>query len=83
MCIDYRALKKITKKDRQPLSFIDDLLDQVVGHQIYSFCHGYSGYHQVRMKEEDILNTTFITPWGTFAYLRMPFGLCNVGSTFQ
>jgi hypothetical protein len=47
------------------------------------FFDGYSGYHQVKFHQDDILKTTFTTPWGTYAYLRMPFGLCNAGGTFQ
>ena len=83
MCVNYRALNQVTKKDRQPLPHIDELLDDVAGHDFYTFCDGYSGYHQVRIHRDDVLKTTFTTPWGTFAYLRMPFGLCNAGGTFQ
>jgi hypothetical protein len=83
ICMNYRTLNLVTKKDRQPLPFIDELLDSVAGHEIYTFCDGYSGYHQIKIRDEDVLKTTFTTPWGTFAYLRMPFGLCNVGGTFQ
>ena len=83
VCVNYRALNQVTKKDRQPLPHIDELLDDVAGHAFYTFCDGYSGYHQVKIHKDDILKTTFTTPWGTFAYLRMPFGLCNAGGTFQ
>ena len=83
VCVNYRALNQVTKKDRQPLPHIDELLDNVAGHDLYTFCDGYSGYHQIRVHKEDVLKTTFSTPWGTFAYLRMPFGLCNAGGTFQ
>ena len=83
VCVNYRALNQVTKKDRQPLPHIDELLDNVAGHDLYTFCDGYSGYHQIRIHKEDVLKTTFTTPWGTFAYLRMPFGLCNAGGTFQ
>lgn len=83
ICVDYRALNKVTKKDRQPLPFIDELLDEVAGHQMYSFCDGYSGYHQVKIREEDVHKTTFTTPWKTYAYLRMLFGFCIAGGTFQ
>ncbi|OAE34230.1 hypothetical protein AXG93_1099s1090 [Marchantia polymorpha subsp. ruderalis] len=53
------------------------------GHELYSFADGYSGYHQVRIAEEDQLKTTFMSPWGTFCYEVMPFGLCNAPATFQ
>jgi hypothetical protein len=74
VCVNYRALNKVTKKDRQPVPFIDQLLDEVAGHELLSFCDGYAGYHQVQIAEEDRLKTTFTSPWGTFAYVRMPFG---------
>lgn len=83
VCVNYRALNQVTKKDRQPLPHIDELLDDVADHDRYTFCDGYSGYHQVKIHNDDVLKTTFTTPWGTFAYLRMPFGLCNAGGTFQ
>jgi hypothetical protein len=83
VCVDYRAPNKVTKRDRQPLPFIDELLDSVAGHEFYSFFDGYSGYHQVKIHQDGILKTTFTTPWGTYAFLRMPFGLCNAGGTFQ
>ena len=76
-------MNKVTKKDRQPLSFIDELLDEVASHQMYSFCDGYSSYHQIKIRDEDVHKTTFTTPWRTFAYFRMPFGLYNAGGTFQ
>lgn len=83
VCVNYKALNKFTKKDRQPLPHIDELLDEVAGHQMFTFCDGYAGYHQVKVHKDSILYTTFTTPWGTYAYLRMPFGLCNAGGTFQ
>jgi hypothetical protein len=73
----------VTKKDRQSLPFIDELLDDMSSHEMYTFCDGYSGYHQIKIRDKDVLKTTFTTPWGTYAYLRMPFGLCKAGSTFQ
>jgi hypothetical protein len=83
ICINYKALNMVTKKDRQPLPFVDELLDDVAGHDIYTICDGHSGYHQIKIHEDDILKTTFTTPWDTFAYICMPFVLCNDGSTFQ
>jgi hypothetical protein len=62
---------------------MEHLLQRVTGVQMMSMLDGFSGYNQVLVKREDQLKTTFTTPWGTFMYLRMPFGLMNVGSTFQ
>lgn len=79
VCIDYGKLNKATEKDRYPIPFIDEILDEVAGHEFYSFC----GYHQVAMELSDALKTTFVTPWGTFAYRVMPFGLSTAPATFQ
>ncbi|KAH9297584.1 hypothetical protein KI387_029266, partial [Taxus chinensis] len=73
--VDYRKLNKATKKDHYPLPFSDQILDEVAGQECYSFTDGYSGYNQVHITEKDNLNTMFTTPWGTFAYRVMPFGL--------
>jgi hypothetical protein len=59
VCVNYRALNQVTKKDRQPLLHINELLDNVVDHDLYIFCDGYSGYHQVRIHEENVLKITF------------------------
>jgi hypothetical protein len=59
------------------------ILQQVAGSQMMSILDSFSGYNQIRVKRVDKYKTTFITPWGTFAYERMPFGLSNVGSTFK
>lgn len=83
VCIDYRKLNKATQKDNFPIPFIDEILDEVAGHEMYSFCDGYRGYHQVAMDLADALKTTFVTPWGTFAYRVMPFGLSTAPATFQ
>ena len=72
-----------TKKDYFPLPFTDIILDHVAGQECYSFLDGFSGYNQVSIREEDQLKTTFTTEWGTFAFNRMPFGLCNAPGTFQ
>ncbi|KAL3697673.1 hypothetical protein R1sor_011749 [Riccia sorocarpa] len=78
-----RVCQDFKKKDHHPLPFIDQVLDQVSGHECYSFLDGFSGYNQVSIREEDQNKTTFTTEWGTFAYNRMPFGLCNAPTTFQ
>jgi hypothetical protein len=68
MCIDYRKLNSMTRKDHFPLPFIDQILERVVGHEFYCFLDGYSGYNQIEITLEDQENTTFICPFGTFAY---------------
>lgn len=83
VCIDYRKLNKSTQKDHFPLPFINSILDEVAGHEMYTFMDGYSGYNQVSIAPEDRHKTAFTTPWGTFIFLVMPFGLCNAPSAFQ
>ena len=83
ICVDYRELNKATKKDHFPLPFIDQVLDTLVGKKYFSFLDGYSGYNQISIALEDKDKTTFICPWGTFAYSILPFGLCNALATFQ
>ncbi|KAJ4717165.1 Retrovirus-related Pol polyprotein [Melia azedarach] len=83
MCIDYRKLNSITRKDHFPLPFMDQILERVAGHEFYCFLDGYSGYNQIEIAPEDQEKTTFTCPFGTFAYRRMPFGLCNAPATFQ
>ena len=83
VCIDYRKLNTYTQKDHFPLPFIDQVLERVVGHQYYCFLDGYSGYNQIEIAIEYREKTTFTCPYGTFAYRRMPFGLCNAPGTFQ
>ena len=83
ICIDYRKLNKATRKDHFPLSFMDQMLDRLAGHEYYCFLDGYSGYNQIAIFPEDQEKTTFTCPYGTFAFRRMPFGLCNAPGTFQ
>ncbi|PKA47724.1 RNA-directed DNA polymerase like [Apostasia shenzhenica] len=83
VCIDYRKLNASTKKDHFPLPFIDQMLERLAGHSFYCFLDGYSGYTQVPIALEDQEKTTFTCPFGTFAFKRMPFGLCNAPATFQ
>ena len=83
VCVNYKKLNNVTKKDRYPIPFYDEVLEEVGGHELYSFADGYSGYHQVKIAKEDQLKTTFTSPWGTFCYEVMPFGLCNAPATFQ
>jgi hypothetical protein len=83
VCIDYRKLNVVTRKDHFPLPFIDQMLERLAGHSYYCFLDGYSGYFQIAIAPEDQEKTTFTCPFGTFAYRRMPFGLCNAPATFQ
>ena len=83
ICIDYRKLNKATRKDHFPLQFLDQMLDRLDGHEYYCFLDGYSGYNQIAIAPEDQEKTTFTCPYGTFAFRRMPFGLCNAPGTFQ
>ena len=83
ICIDYRKLNRATQKDHFPLPFLDQMLDRLDGHEYYCFLDGYSGYNQIAIAPEDQEKTTFTCPYGTFAFRRMPFGLCNAPGTFQ
>ena len=83
VCIDYKKLKTAIRKDHYPLTFIDHMLDMLVGHSHYCFLDVYSGYNQIAIASEDPEKTTFACPYGTFAFRRMPFGLCNAPVTFQ
>ncbi|RVW25890.1 Retrovirus-related Pol polyprotein from transposon opus [Vitis vinifera] len=76
-------LNAVTRKDHFPLPFIDQVLEGVSGHPFYCFLDGYSGYFQIEIDVEDQEKTTFTCPFGTYAYRRMPFGLCNALATFQ
>ncbi|RDY04855.1 Retrovirus-related Pol polyprotein, partial [Mucuna pruriens] len=76
-------LNQATRKDHFPLPFIDQVLEKLAGKSHYCFLDGFSCYMQVHIAPEDQHKTTFTCPFGTFAYTRMPFGLCNAPSTFQ
>ncbi|KAD4384648.1 hypothetical protein E3N88_24816 [Mikania micrantha] len=83
VCVDYKKLNDATRKDHFPLPFIDQMLERLAGQQFYCFLDGFSGYFQIPIAPEDQENTTFTCPYGTYAYRRMPFGLCNAPATFQ
>nr|AAX95295.1 Reverse transcriptase (RNA-dependent DNA polymerase), putative [Oryza sativa Japonica Group]ABA92634.2 retrotransposon protein, putative, Ty3-gypsy subclass [Oryza sativa Japonica Group] len=82
MCVDFTDLNKACPKDDFPLPRIDQLVDSTAGCELMSFLDAYSGYHQIHMNPADIPKTAFITLFGTFCHLRMPFGLRNAGATF-
>nr|XP_016468986.1 PREDICTED: uncharacterized protein LOC107791434 [Nicotiana tabacum] len=83
VCMDYRKLNKVTRKDHFPLPFLDQMLDRLAGRAFYCFLDGYFGYNQILIALEDQEKTTFTCPYGTFAFSRMPFGMRNAPVTFQ
>ena len=83
ICIDYIKLNKAICKDQFSFLFLDQMLDKLVGHDYYYFLDRYSGYNQIAIALEDQDKTTFTCPYGTFAFRRMPFWLCNAPSTFS
>ena len=83
LCIDYTQLNKVTVKNWYPLSRIDDLFDRLRGARVYSKIDLRTGYHQLRVRETDILKTAFGTHYGHFEFTVMPFGLTNAPSAFM
>ena len=83
MCVDYIDLNKACLKDSYPLPRIDQLVDSTAGHQLLSFMDAFLGYNQIKMDEANQEKTSFITSQGLFCYMVMPFGLKNVGATYQ
>ena len=82
VCIDYRKLNTTTRKDHYPLPFIDQMIGKLARHSHYCFLDGYSSYNQIAITPEDQEKTTFTCPYCTYAFRRMPFGLCNAPATF-
>nr|GEY37968.1 reverse transcriptase domain-containing protein [Tanacetum cinerariifolium] len=83
VCIDYRKLNEATRKDHFPLPFMAKMLERLAGNEYYCFLDGFSGYFQIPIYPKDQEKTTFTSPYSTFAYKRMSFGLCNAPGTFQ
>ena len=82
-CVDYRDINRACPKDNFSTPFIDQLIDECAGSEMYSFMDGFSGYNQINIAPADQHKTAFICPWGTFAYKKLPFGLKNASATFQ
>ncbi|GJU85282.1 reverse transcriptase domain-containing protein [Tanacetum coccineum] len=85
VCIDYRKLNEATRKDHFPLPFMDQMIERLAGNEFYCFLDGFSGYFQIPIdpQDQEKRKLNFTCPYGTFAYRRMPFGLCNAPGTFQ
>jgi hypothetical protein len=83
VCVDYKSINSSYVHDPFPTPFTDEVLEQVAGKEAYSFTDRFSGYHQVRITEEDKRKTNFITEWGSFTYNVMPFGLKNAPAIFS
>ena len=83
LCTEFHHLNKTFLKDNYPTPFIDQIIDACAGNEVFSFMDGFSGYNQIQIKLGDQHKMTFICPWGTFMYKKIPFGLKNVGATFQ
>jgi hypothetical protein len=81
--MNFLQLNVATKKDPYPLPFTEEVLDKVAGHEVYSFLDAFFSYHQIMIALKDKYKTAFITDWGTFAWVIMPFGLQNAPPTYQ
>ena len=82
MCVDYRDVNNACLEDNYPTLFIDQIIDDCAGCEIFSFMDGFYGYIEINVCPDNQHKTTFICPWGTFAYRKLPFGLKNVGENF-
>lgn len=82
VCVDYRDINKACPKDNYPTPFINQIIDDCVGCEVFSFMDGFYGYNQIEILPEDQHKTAFIYPWGTFAYRKFYFGIKTIGATF-
>jgi hypothetical protein len=82
-CVDFRNLNKVSLKENYPLPKMDYILQKVVGSHKMSMLDGFLGYNQIMVHPDDREKTNFTTPWGTFMYAKMPFGLMNARDTFH
>ena len=83
MCVDFTNLNNACPKDSIPLPMIDQLVDSTARHKLLTFMDAFSGYNQIRMNKKDQEKTAFVTSQGLYYYKVMPFGLKNVGATYQ
>jgi hypothetical protein len=83
MCVDYTNLNKHCPKDPFGLPHINEVIDSTAGCELLSFLNCYFGYHQISLREEDQIKTSFIMPFGAYCYMTMSFGLKNIGTTYQ
>jgi hypothetical protein len=83
ICVDLRKLNDACLHDPFPTSFTDEVLESVGGHEAYSFTDGFSGYHQIKIAQEDRYKTMFVTEWGSYQYTVMSFGLKNAPTIFS
>ena len=83
VCVDYHDINRAYPKDNYPTPFIDQLIDECAGSEIYSFMDDFSSYNQINISPADQHKTAFICSWHTFSYKNLPFGLKNAGATFQ
>jgi hypothetical protein len=83
LCVDFRNLNRSSKKENYPLPKMEHILQRVTGASRISMIDGFSGYKQISVLPEDKEKIAFTAPWGTFMYAKIPFGLMNVGATFQ
>jgi hypothetical protein len=83
LCVDFKNLNRISKKDNYPLSKMEHILQRVTGSSRMSMIDVFFGYNQISVMSEDREKTTFTTPWGRFMYAKIPFGLMNAGENFQ
>ena len=81
LCVDFRNLNRASEKDNYLVPLMEQILQKVAGLEMFSLLDGFSCYNQVLVAPNDQLKTTFKTPWGTFAYKQMSFGLINAGAT--